>query len=161
MRSSRALSFLAVLACIVSRIACADDLPVCSNRTINEVTSRAGCTVGDSRCWLRSGGFCTDYVQKKLNLIPSSLTIVWTTVQPGDVRQGDIAVFNYRAHYAYVESVVRDKLGKPVAVNVTEYNYGTCLVDEQPMVTDKYKIVNKRSGILLNSVDGGFIRALY
>jgi hypothetical protein len=43
-------------------------------------------------------------------------------------------------------------------VNVSEYNYGTCLVDEQVMVTDNYKKVNMRSGIPLNAVDGGFIR---
>jgi len=154
----KSLYLFAVLACIGSRTACADELPFCSNRVINEVTSRAGCTVGDSKCWLRNGGFCTDYVLKKLNLVQSDKEIAWAAVQSNDVRTGDVAVFNARAHYAYVESVVRDKQGKPVAVNVSEYNFGTCLVDEQTMVTDKYKKVNKRSGIPLNAVDGGFIR---
>jgi hypothetical protein len=154
----RIAAFLAALACIGSRIACADVLPVCSNRTINEVTRRVGCTIGDSRCWLSKGGFCTDYVQKKLQLVRSEREIAWTPVQPEDVRKGDVAVFMSRTHYAYVESVVRDKRGKPIAVNVSEYNYGTCLVDEDVMVTDYYKKVNTRSGIPLNSVDGGFIR---
>jgi hypothetical protein len=155
----KTFSFLAVFACIGSRIACAELLlPVCSNRTINEVTQRVGCTVGDSKCWLSKGGFCTDYVQKKSNPGRSGKDIAWTPVQPGDVKKGDVAVFNSLPHYAFVESVVRDKQGKPVAVNVSEYNFGTCLVDGQVMVTDKYKKVNRRSGIPLNMADGGFIR---
>lgn len=149
---------LAVLVSISFRFVSADELPVCSNRTINEVTNRVGCTVGDTKCWLSKGGFCTDYVQKKLNLVQSGKEVVWTPVQQGDVRKGDIAVFNYQAHYAYVESVVRDKQGRLVSVNVSEYNFGTCLVDEQVMVTDKYKKVNLRSGVPLSVVDGGFIR---
>lgn len=152
------LSFLVILAIVSPDYTSADSLPVCSNRTINEVTNRVGCTVGDTKCWLSRGGFCTDYVQKKLQLNSSGQAIVWNQVQPGDVRKGDIAVFNARAHYAYVESVVRDKQGKPVAVNVSEYNFGTCLVDEQAMVTDHYKKVNTRANIPLRAVDGGFIR---
>lgn len=146
------------LACLGASPATADELPFCSNRTINEVTSRAGCTVGDSRCWLRSGGFCTDYVLKKLRLVPSGGEVAWLPVPAVEVKTGDVAVFNARAHYAYVESVLRDKQGKPVAVNVSEYNFGTCLVDEETMVTDNYKKVNRRSGIPLTAVDGGFIR---
>jgi hypothetical protein len=114
--------------------------------------------VGDSKCWLTKGGFCTDYVQKMLHLGRSDQGVTWESVQPEDLRKGDIAVFSVRAHYAYVESVVRDRQGKPVAVDVSEYNFGTCLVDEQTMVTNKYKKVNARSGIPLNAVDGGFIR---
>lgn len=149
----------AFLACLGPVPANSEELPFCSNRTINEVTSRAGCTVGDSRCWLRSGGFCTDYVLKKLQLVPSVGEVTWLQVSPGEVKPGDVAVFNARAHYAYVERVVRDKQGKAVAVNVSEYNFGTCLVDEDTMVTDHYKKVNRRSGIPLTAVDGGFIRA--
>lgn len=149
---------LTLLICFASRIAYADMLPICSNRIINEVTNRSGCTVGDTKCWLSKGGFCTDYVQLKLDLVKSSKEIRWMSVQPGDVRKGDIAVFNYRAHYAFVESVVQNTQGNPVAVNVSEYNFGDCMVDEQVMVTNKYKKVNKRFGIPLNKVDGGFIR---
>jgi hypothetical protein len=153
------VSFIAAFVCLGSHIACAELLlPICSNRTINEVTKRIGCTVGDSKCWLSKGGFCTDYVQKKTNPGRSGKGYTWMPVQPGDVKKGDIAVFNSLPHYAFVESVVRDKQGKPVAVDVSEYNFGTCLVDEQIMVTDKYKKVNMRSGIPLNVVDGGFIR---
>ena len=149
---------LAVLVSGGVRTVSAEELPICSNRIINEVTQRVGCTVGDSKCWLTKGGFCTDYVQKMLHLDPSDRKVVWTPVPPGDVSTGDIAVFINRSHYAYVESVVRDKKGNPVAVNVSEYNFGTCLVDEQTMVTDKYRTVNKRSGISVIAVDGGFIR---
>jgi hypothetical protein len=153
------LSIFLVTACTWVRSAQAElVLPICSNRTINEVSNRVGCTVGDSKCWLRKGGFCTDYVQKKLLLDQSSQKVSWTSVQPVDVRRGDIAVYNSIPHYAFVERVVRDKKGKPVTIDVSEYNFGDCLVDEQVMVTDKYKKVNARSGIPLNKVDGGFIR---
>jgi hypothetical protein len=79
-------------------------------------------------------------------------------ITPENVRKGDVAQFLSRAHYSLVESVNKDKSGKPVAVNVSEYNYGSCWVDQDLMVTDKYKIVNKRVGIPLQSVDGGFLR---
>ena len=144
---------------ILTAICQADDLPFCSNRTIHEVTTRVGCTVGDTRCWLAKGGFCTDYVQKRVEPKRSGVEVTWTAVQPVDVKKGDIAKFAARAHYAYVEAVVRDRKGRPVSVNVSEYNFGDCLVDDQAMVTDKYKIVNTRKGIPLNAVDGGFIRS--
>lgn len=152
--------FTVVLAGICARSAWADVLPFCSNRTIQEVTRRVGCAVGDIRCWLRKGGFCTDYVHIKLNLKRDGAggEVSWTPVLPADVRPGDIAVFIARTHYAYVEKIMRDKQGRPVAVDVSEYNFGTCLVDEQAMVTDQYKLLNRRQGVLINSVDGGFIR---
>lgn len=149
-----------VLVCSCFRSAWAEALPFCSNRTIQEVTGRVGCTVGDTRCWLRKGGFCTDYVHDKLNLKrdEAGREVSWTPVLPADVRPGDIAVFIGRTHYAYVEKIIRDKQGRPVAVDVSEYNFGTCLVDEPAMVTDQYKLVNRRKGVPINSVDGGFIR---
>ena len=155
----RILSVLfALIVCFTFGLACAEELPFCSNRIINEVTKRVGCTVGDAKCWLTKGGFCTDYVQKKLDISQIGEGLAWVPVQLDDIKKGDIAVFNYRAHYAYVESVIRNSKGKPVAVSVSEYNFGDCLVDEQTMVTEKYKVVNMRAGIPLNRVDGGFIR---
>lgn len=157
----RTAQFLSSLAVIISIVVCranAEELPFCSNRTINEVTLRVGCTVGDSKCWLTKGGFCTDYVLKKSRIDLSGGGVSWVPVQPDAVKAGDIAVFAYRSHYAFVESVVRDKQGKPVTVNVSEYNFGDCLVDEQTMVSDKYGTVNNRSNIPLKTVDGGFIR---
>lgn len=135
-----------------------DELPVCSNRVINEVTTKIGCTVGDTKCWFAKSGFCTDYVENKARQGKSGKTIKLEPVNSKDVKKGDVAQFNSRAHYAYVESVVRDRNGKPVAVNVSEYNYGTCWVDDQSMVTEKYKVVNRRSGIPVSAVDGGFLR---
>jgi len=132
----------------------ADELPVCSNRVINEVTKRVGCTVGDSRCWLTKGGFCMDYVQKK----HPGKAKQWQPISVDVIRKGDVAQFNSRPHYALIDKVVKDRQGKPVAINVSEYNYGTCWVDEQTMVTDKYMVVNRRSGIAVGSVDGGFLR---
>jgi hypothetical protein len=136
---------------------CSAELPVCSNRVINEVTKRVGCTVGDANCWLTKGGMCTDYIQKMAGR-PGRVVQLNNRISPEDVRKGDVALFISHAHYAYVESVDRDVQGKPVAVNVSEYNYGGCWVDQDTMVTDKYMKVNKRSGIPLKSVDGGFLR---
>jgi hypothetical protein len=133
------------------------ELPVCGNRVINEVTKRVGCTVGDAKCWLTKGGMCTDYIQK-MTTQPGKAIQLNNKVRPEDVRKGDIAQFFSRAHYAYVESVVKDKNGKPIAVNVSEYNYGACWVDQSTMVTDQYKTVNRRFGIPLGDVDGGFLR---
>ena len=140
------------------RPATASELPVCSNRIINEVTARVGCTVGDANCWLTSGGFCTDYVEKKARRGQAGQKVQLKPINVGDVRKGDIAQFTSRAHYSYVESVLKGKDGKPVTVNLSEYNYGTCLVDEQSMVTEKYKIVNKRTGVPVTDIDGGFMR---
>ena len=154
----RKLVVFVIFMLIAGQISYAEELPVCSNRVINLVTKRIGCTVGDSKCWLTHGGFCTDYVQKMTMNKITGTTNRWNPIPAENVKKGDIAQFNSRAHYAYVESVVKGKNGKPVAINVSEYNYGTCWVDEETMVTDQYKVVNKRLNIPLNAVDGGFIR---
>ena len=140
----------------------AADLPVCTNRAINEVTRRVGCTVGDNNCWLvKGGGFCIDYVERMTNIVKAGgAKKVLRPVPAREVRKGDIAQFNFRAHFAYVESVVKGGDGIPVAVNVSEYNYGTCWVDQDLMVTDTYKVVTRRSGIPIDRVDGGFLRAV-
>lgn len=136
----------------------AAELPVCSNRVINAVTARVGCTVGDSKCWFSKGGFCTDYIEKKAWNGQTGKAINLIKINSSDVKKGDVAQFNFRAHYAYVESVIRGKGGQPVAVNLSEYNYGTCWIDESSMVTDKYMKMNKRLGLPLSKVDGGFLR---
>ena len=155
----RTLAVLMLLVSAVGHISFASELPVCSNRIINEVTAKVGCTVGDARCWFSKGGFCTDYIEiMSRRRQPGKALQLKNIMRPEDVKKGDVALFISRAHYAFVESVVRDKSGKPVAVNLSEYNYGTCWVDEQNMVTEKYKIVNKRFGVPLGKVDGGFLR---
>lgn len=150
------LSVMMILS--LAGMASASDLPVCSNRIINEVTKRAGCTVGDSRCWLTKGGFCTDYIEQNYRKIKPGKSIKLEKISENDVKKGDVAQFNSRAHYAYIESVVKGKDGKPVALNLSEYNYGVCWVDEENLVTEKYKIVNKRRNVPLSDVDGGFLR---
>lgn len=152
------LLLLMLLFHAVTRSAAAADLPVCSNRIINQVTSRVGCTVGDSRCWLTKGGFCTDYVEAKTRRSKSAPAPRLVPVSPRQVKKGYVAQFISRTHYAYVESVIRDGSGNPVAVNLSEYNYGTCWVDEESMVTDQYLQVNRRSAVALDSVDGGFLK---
>ncbi len=142
---------------LLSANVCSAQLPTCSNRVIREVAKRAGCTIGDSRCWLSKGGMCTDYIQKMAGQADKPVQLK-RQVSPEDVRKGDIAQFNSRAHFAYIEKVIKDKNGKPVAIDVSEYNYGTCWVDFSTMVTDNYKKVSKRLNIPLNKIDGGFLR---
>lgn len=133
-------------------------LPVCGNRAIGTVVRRVGCTLGDARCWLRSGGFCTDHVEQRLAGPGARGAMQLNPVRKEEVRPGDVALFSARAHYAYVEAVVRDARGKPSAVEVSEFNFGTCWVDKEMMVTDQYKVLNRRS-VPLADVDGGFLRA--
>jgi len=134
----------------------AGNLPVCANRVIGEVVKRAGCTLGDARCWARSGGFCNDWVEQRLG---KGRAAGAAPIAPDEVRKGDVAVFASRAHYAHVDGVVRDAAGRPVAVDLSEYNFGTCWVDAESMVTEKYKVVNRRRSVPLSDVDGGFLRA--
>jgi hypothetical protein len=133
-------------------------LPVCGNRVIVETVKRARCTVGDVRCWNRSGGFCMDWVERRLGAGRRLALDQFLSVVAGDVRVGDVAVFAARAHYAHVDRVIRGEGGRAVAVDLSEYNFGTCWVDEDAMVTDQYKVQNRRLGVPLGDVDGGFMR---
>lgn len=133
-------------------------LPVCGNGLIRTVVKRVGCTVGDSRCWLRSGGFCTDYVRSRLGLGRGGGELRFDAVVAEAVRPGDVATFVSRAHYAWVDAVRRDGQGRPIAVDLSEYNFGGCWVDRDMMVTDRYGVLSRRAGVALNEVDGGFLR---
>jgi hypothetical protein len=134
----------------------AGSLPVCANRVINQVVKRSGCTLGDARCWYRSGGFCTDYVERRLG---KERVARAAPIDPATVKKGDVAVFASRVHMSLVEAVVRDGQGRPVAVDLGEFNFGTCWVDAESMVTDQYKLLNRRRGVAISDVDGGFLRA--
>ena len=136
----------------------ASGLPVCGNRVIREVVQRTGCTLGDTRCWFRIGGFCTDYVERRLGADRPGAAPPLDPVRAEDVQPGDVALFAARAHTAFVEAVRRDAAGRAVAVDVSEYNFGTCWVDREIMVTDQFKLVNRRSGVPLTAVDGGVLR---
>jgi hypothetical protein len=152
-----------VLASLVALVAAANapasaGIPVCSNRTIREVVKRTGCTLGDKRCWVSAGGYCTDHVERMIRALEPARPVELVSVGPGDVRKGDVALFLARTHYAYVERVVSDGHGRPVSVDLSELNYGTCWVDVELMVTDQYKVVNRRLRVPLRDVDGGFLR---
>lgn len=138
----------------------ADSLPPCANRVINEVVKRAGCTVGDTRCWTRSGGFCTDWVEKRAAAVTkrAAKELRLVPVTPEQVAKGDLAVFAARAHTAFVERVVKDRQGRAVAVDLSEYNFGSCWVDPAAMATEKYGVVGRRLGVPVGEVDGGFQR---
>jgi hypothetical protein len=134
-------------------------IPVCSNHAAVAVVRRAGCTLGDGRCWERTGGFGAGYVEKRLAADGAPAPQRLERIRPTEVRAGDVAVFNARAHYAYVEKVVKDEGGKPIAVDLAEFNFGTCWVDRDYLVTDRYKVESRRPGVPLSGVDGGFLRA--
>lgn len=135
-------------------------LPVCPNRVINQVVKRAGCTLGDTRCWFRAGGFCMDYVEQRAGRGRTLALDRMVEVRRGEVQPGDVAVFLSRAHYAYVERVAKDAQGTAVSVDLSEYNYGTCWVDRNALVTDQYGAVNRRRGVAVGAVDGGFLRVV-
>ena len=130
-------------------------LPVCSNRVINEVVKRSGCLLGDRRCWSRAGGFCMDYVEKRVGPPPKGQQL--RRLEAAEVRPGDVAVFTVRAHYAYVEKVSRGGDGRPTAVDLAEYNHGSCWVDPDAGVTDRYLLLSRRAGVAVDQVDGGFL----
>jgi hypothetical protein len=125
---------------------------------VNEVVKRVGCTVGDARCWNTAGGMCTDYVEKRLGGGRGAKAAQLESVRPEEVRKGDVAVFLYRAHQAFVERVVKDGAGRPVSVDLAEYNFGTCWVDKERLVTERYGLVNRRADVAVGDVDGGFLR---
>lgn len=135
------------------------DLPHCSNRVVNEVVRRAGCTLGDMACWSRSGGYCTDYVERRLLAAAQVPRLELVPVPAEQVRAGDVAVFTARAHYALVERAVRDASGRIISVDVAEHNFGTCWVDRDLMITDHYKTLGRRRAIPVTAADGGFLRA--
>jgi hypothetical protein len=134
-------------------------IPVCTNPAIVKVVRRAGCTLGDGRCWARNAGFCTDWIEQRLSKDGIASPPRMEQIPAQEVRAGDVAVFVSRSHYAYVEAVVKDESGKPVALELSEYNYGRCWVDRDFLVTDQYKVAGRRSGVPLREVDGGFLRA--
>ena len=158
-RSRLALAALATLALAGGALARAGDLSLCSNRTIREVVRRAGCTLADDRCWRTAGGFCTDWVERRIRARrPAGDRVRLASVAPSDVATGDVAVFLDPAHYAWVERVRRDAKGRPVAVDLSEYNRGRCWVEKDLMVTDRFKALDRRPAVPLSSVDGGFLR---
>lgn len=140
----------------------AGNLPPCANRVINEVVKRAGCTVGDTRCWTRRGGFCTDWVEKRVVAVSKrpAKDLRLVPVAPAQVAKGDLAVFASRAHTAFVERVVKDAQGRAAAVDLSEYNFGSCWVDPAAMATEKYGLLGRRLGVPLAAVDGGFQRPI-
>ena len=133
-------------------------LPVCGNRTIRQAVMRTGCALGDRRCWLRAGGYCTDHVERRIRAEERAKTVEVVSVAPDEVRKGDVAFFLARTHYAYVERVVTDGKGRPVAVDLSEFNLGSCWVDEDLGVTDRYKVLGRRARVPLRDADGGFLR---
>lgn len=150
----------ALLLAIGGHGADAGSLPACPNKVINQVVQRAGCTVGDTRCWTRKGGFCTDWVEKRASEVTKRplKDLHLQPVAPGQVAKGDLAVFASRAHTAFVERVAKDRQGRAVAVDLSEYNFGTCWVDPGAMATEKYGVLGRRLGVPLGEVDGGFQR---
>jgi hypothetical protein len=141
-----------------ARAAEEEDLPFCPNRKIREVVKRVGCTLGDRSCWLTAGGFCTDWIQRRIAAREPGAKVELVDVDAAEVRPGDVAVFLERAHYAWIERVTRDRAGRPVALELSEFNFGSCWIDDELMITDRYGTAARRSGVPIAAVDGGFRR---
>jgi hypothetical protein len=99
-------------------------------------------------------------VEAKISAATPGQKLQLTGIPAEALRPGDVAVFAARAHYAYVEGVARDKAGRVLSVDLSEFNFGTCWVDKEILVTDQFKLLGRRRGVAVRDVDGGFLRAV-
>lgn len=86
----------------------------------------ASCSCED---WMEKGGYCVDYIKTHIPSFPiptkeDMVELKNTAVD--NVTEGDVAVFTVKNywHVAYVERVHRDPQGEPVALDLSEMNYG-------------------------------------
>jgi len=89
--------------------------------------SHADCSCED---WIDKGGYCVDYIKSRIPAfpVPYSIQAIKSlhNEEVHDIRKGDVALFtvsNYW-HTAFVEKVHFDRWGNPLAIDVTEMNYG-------------------------------------
>lgn len=95
--------------------------------SISCTESHADCTCDD---WIGKGGYCVDYIKSRIPAfpVPYSIQAIKSlhNEELRDISKGDVALFtvsNYW-HTAYVEKVHFDRKGNPVAIDVTEMNFG-------------------------------------
>lgn len=101
-------------------------------------------------------GYCTDYIKKRVGSSQSGDAKNWTgNLSSSEVLPGDVAIFTdvgSFGHVALVDAVNRDGGGKPISVNLSEWNYGSTFQDESCGVTSKFGITTTRTNISVSSV---------
>lgn len=99
-------------------------------------------------------GYCTDYVNSKLRTRIRGDAENWpANTAVNEIRPGDVAIFRREGHVAWVERVIFEG-GRPVAIDVTEQNFGRNWVNKNCRVTDNFGRVTPRRSIPLTRVDG-------
>lgn len=98
-------------------------------------------------CWQYCGpsgshGYCTDYIYSRLGARQSGNASQWYgNVNASDVQANDVAIFGSTGygHVAVVDSVSGDN------ITISEWNYGSTLINSICGVTDKYKVKTTRT----------------
>jgi surface antigen len=99
-------------------------------------------------------GYCTDYIKKMTgNSQPGDAKNWVSNISPSEVLPCDTAIFtnvgNF-GHVAFVDAVSRDGDGRPISVNLSEWNYGSIFQDESCGVTNKFGITTVRTNIAVS-----------
>jgi hypothetical protein len=132
----------------------------------------ASCNCED---WIKKEGYCVDYIKDRIPIFPIPYKEDMPELKNTDVdnvTEGDVAIFTIKNfwHVAYVERVHRDLGGEPVAIDVSEKNFGDQLTFKEFKaiwksrsrsewrralccgITDNYDRVTRRSNIDLATV---------
>lgn len=141
--------------------------------TLNHTICHADCDCND---WMDKEGYCVDYVKERIPIFPVPNNVAEIAALKNkritEVLEGDVAIFdlgNYW-HVSYVEKVHLDQSGNPVAIDVSEMNFGDQMSFYEYKnrwgqknrsewkralccgVTDEYGRKNLRNNVALNSV---------
>lgn len=100
-------------------------------------------------------GYCTDYIEFVTGKRQLGNGKDWKgNISSSEVLPHDVAIFDVGTfgHVARIDSVNRDGNGKPISVNLSEWNYGSVLVNASCGVTDKFRITTYRVNVPLSSI---------
>ena len=108
-------------------------------------------------------GYCTDYIGQRIGKRPRGDPRTWPLNRDvSQIRDGVAVVFaglTSSGHVAYVESVIRDNKGNPVALKVSEMNYAKGTKAGTPpscLVTPNFGNITQRTFSLAGSGASGF-----
>ncbi len=108
-------------------------------------------------------GYCTDYITQRMGRRPSGDPRTWPLNRDlSKIREGVAVVFaelTSSGHVAYVERVIRDTKGIPVALEVSEMNYARGIRPGTPpscLVTNNFGVVTRRTFRIAGSGASGF-----
>jgi hypothetical protein len=125
--------------------------------------------------WVEKTGYCVDYIKSRIPIfpLPSKEDMVGLeNADVDDITEGDVAVFTIKNywHVAYVEYVHRNEQGEPMAIDVSEMNFGDELSFAEFKakwksnsraewnrtfccgITDNYDQITMRKNVALNTV---------